>query len=240
MSLASQGLSGTFAHCMRLALPVLLLALGAPDAAAGERLTDAEIVRALKQALVQGSARAVAQLGRTDGFLGNPRFRIPLPHSLQRADALARKLGLARHSDQVVEAMNRAAEQAVPEAQVLLVAAVRNMTLEDARSILVGPDDAVTRYFRTHTEAALTARFLPIVAQATRRVRLAEAYNQYARRGVHYGLIREDEADLDVYVTRKALDALYVSIAEEERAIRRDPLGQAQRVLRKVFGSLLQ
>ena len=239
MSLASQGLSGTSAHCMRLALPVLLLALGVPDAAAGERLTDAEIVRALKQALVQGSARAVAQLGRTDGFLGNPRFRIPLPHGLQRADALARKLGLARHSDQVVEAMNRAAEQAVPEAQTLLVAAVRNMTLEDARSILVGPDDAVTRYFRTHTEAALTARFLPIVAQATRRVRLAEAYNQYARRGVHYGLIREDEADLDVYVTRKALDARYVSIAEEERAIRRDPLGQAQSVLRKVFGSLL-
>jgi hypothetical protein len=225
---------------MRLALSVLLLALGVPDAAAGERLTDAEVVRALKQALVQGSARAVAQLGRPDGFLASPRFRIPLPQSVQRADALARKLGLARYSDQVIEAMNRAAEQAVPEAQALLVAAVQKMTLGDARSILTGPDDAATRYFRRHTEAALTARFLPIVAQATRRVRLAEAYNQYARRGEHYGLIREDEADLDAYVTRKTLDALYVRIAEEERAIRRDPLGQAPGVLRKVFGSLLQ
>jgi hypothetical protein len=225
---------------MRLALPVLLFVLGVPNAAAGERFTDAELVRALKQALVQGSARAVAQLGRPDGFFANPRFRIPLPESVQRADVVARKLGLARYSDQVIEAMNRAAEQAVPDAQVLLVAAAKKMTVADAKSILTGADDSATRYFRKHTEAALTARFLPIVAQATRRVRLADAYNQYARRGVRYGLVREDEADLDAYVTRKALDALYVSIAEEERAIRRDPLGQSASVLRKVFGSLLQ
>lgn len=225
---------------MRLALPVLLLVFGVPDAATGAPLVEADMVRAVKQALTQGSARAVAQLGRPDGFLANPRFRIPLPESVQRADTVARKLGLARYSDQVIEAMNRAAEQAVPEAQVLLVAAVKKMTVADAKSILIGADDAATRYFRKHTEAALTARFLPIVAQATRRVRLADAYNQYARRGVHYGLIREDEADLDAYVTRKALDALYVSIAEEERAIRRDPLRQSASVLRKVFGSLPQ
>jgi hypothetical protein len=225
---------------MRFTLPILLFALGVPNAASGENLTDAEVVRALKQALLQGSARAVAQLGRPDGFLANPRFRIPLPESVQRADALGRKLGLARYSDRVIHAMNRAAEQAVPEAQHLLRTAVARMTLDDAHGILTGGDDAATRYFRGHTEAALRARFLPIVAQATRRVRLADAYNQYARRGVGYGLIREDEADLDAYVTRKALDALYVRIAEEERAIRRDPLGQTAAVLRKVFGSSLQ
>ncbi|HEY7758915.1 MAG TPA: DUF4197 domain-containing protein [Burkholderiales bacterium] len=218
----------------------MLLVLGVPNTASGENLADAEVVRALKQALLQGSARAVAQLGRPGGFLANARFRIPLPDSVQRADALARRLGLARYSDQVIQAMNRAAEQAVPEALPLLRAAVARMTLEDAHGILTGSDDAATRYFRSHTEAALSARFLPIVAQATRRARLADAYNQYARRGVGYGLVREEEADLDAYITRKALDALYVSIAEEERAIRRDPLGQTAAVMRKVFGSLLQ
>jgi hypothetical protein len=113
------------------------------------------------------------------------------------------------------------------------------MTLEDARRILAGPDDAATRYFRLHTEAQLSERFLPIVRRATAQVRLADAYRQYAGRAARYGLVREQDADLDAYVTHKALDALYATIAEEERAIRRDPLQQTAVVLRRVFGTRL-
>lgn len=224
---------------MRAAL-FIMFALGASQACAAERLTNAEVVRGLKQALIQGADAAVTELGREDGFLGNPRVRIPLPESLARADAFSRRVGLGRYSEQLIEAMNRAAEQAVPEARALLVEAVRQMTLDDARRMLAGPDDAATLYFRLHTEAALTARFLPVVRQATARVQLAEAYRQYAGRAARYGFMREADADLDAYVTRKALDGLYATIAEEERAIRREPLKQTALVLRRVFGTRLQ
>jgi hypothetical protein len=136
--------------------------------------------------------------------------------------------------------MNRAAEQAVPEARTLLVEAVRRMSIADAKAILNGPDDAATQYFRRHTETLLTARLQPIVRQATRRVQVAEAYNQYAGRAARFGLIKKEDADLDAYVTRKALEGLYVTIAEEERAIRHHPVQQGSDLLRKVFGSLVQ
>jgi hypothetical protein len=221
------------------AAPFALFLLCAAQVSAAERLTTAEVVRGLKQALVQGADLAVAELGREDGFLGNARVRIPLPESLARAEHFSRRIGMGRYSDQLIEAMNRAAEHAVAEARPLLTAAVRQMTLEDARRILAGPDDAATRYFRLHTEAQLSERFLPIVRRATAQVRLADAYRQYAGRAARYGLVREQDADLDAYVTHKALDALYATIAEEERAIRRDPLQQTAVVLRRVFGTRL-
>ena len=133
-------------------------------------------------------------------------MRIPLPPSLARADAVLRKVGMSKYSDQLIIAMNRAAEQAVPEARALLVEAVDRMTIADAKAILTGPEDAATQYFRRHTEAALTARLQPIVQQATQRVRVAEAYNQYAGRAARFGLIKKEDADLNAYVTRKALD----------------------------------
>jgi len=218
----------------------VLFALGASQAGAAERLTNGEVVRGLKQALMQGADTAVAELGRENGFLANPRVRIPLPASLARADAFSRKIGLGRYSEQMIEAMNRAAEQAVPEARTLLIGAVGEMTLDDAMRILTGANDAATLYFQRHTEAALTARFLPVVQRATARVHLAEVYRQYAGRAARYGLMREEDADLDAYVTRKALEGLYATIAEEERAIRRDPMKQTALVLRRVFGTRLQ
>ena len=224
---------------MRAAL-LVLFSLCACQAWAGERLTDAEVVRGLKQALVQGADMAVTQLGREDGFLGDPDVRIPLPESLARADAFSRRIGMGRYSDQLIEAMNRAAEHAVTEALPLLVTAVKQMTLEDARGILTGPDDAATLYFRQRTQVQLTERFLPVVQRATAQVHLADVYRQYAGRAARYGLMREDDADLDAYITRKTLDGLYATIAKEERAIRRDPLGQTALVLRRVFGTRLQ
>lgn len=224
---------------MRSALTLLLFSAPFCGAATPTALTDAEVARGLRQALVQGADRAVLQLGRENGFLSNGAVCIPLPPSLARADAVLHKVGMSKYSDQLITAMNRAAEQAMPEARALLVDAVDRMTIADAKAILTGTEDAATRYFRRHTEAALTARLQPVIRQATQRVRVAEAYSQYAGRAARFGLIRKEDADLNAYVTRKALEGLYLTIAQEERAIRRDPVQQSTELLRKVFGSLV-
>lgn len=225
---------------MRGTLTLLLFSAPLCTAATPIALTDADVARALRQALVQGADRAVLQLGRHDGFLSNQAVRIPVPPSLARTDALLRKVGMRKYSDQLITAMNRAAEQAVPEARVLLVEAVSRMSIADAKAVLNGPDDAATQYFRRHTETVLVARLQPIVRQATQRVQVAEAYNQYAGRAARFGLVKKADADLDAYVTRKALEGLYLTIAAEERAIRNDPIQQGTGLLRRVFGALVE
>jgi hypothetical protein len=147
-------------------------------------------------------------------------------------------LGMGRQADELVTSMNRAAEMAVKEATPLLVGSVKNMSVSDAKGILTGGDDAATQYFRRTTSDALTQRFLPIVKQATERVQLAQQYNALAGQAAQYGLISKEDANIDLYVTRKALDGLFVVIAEQERMIRRDPMGATTSVAKKVFSSL--
>ncbi len=223
----------------RIFIPLLLLVTLAPARAAGlDAISAQDTGGALNQALTQGIATAAAGLGKPDGFLGNPKVRIPLPDGLQKVEGLMRKLGMGKHADDLVAAMNHAAEAAVPEAKPLLLGAVRQMSLRDAKAILTGGDDAATEYFRRSTSAQLAEKFLPIVRQATEKVQLAEKYNRYAEKGAKLGLLREDQASIEQYVTQKTLDGLFFMIAEEERAIRRDPLGQASNLLRKVFGAI--
>jgi hypothetical protein len=201
-------------------------------------ISNQDAVQALKDALVQGSGKAVSQLSAPDGFLGNPRVKIPLPDSIKRVESGMRMLGMGRQADELVTSMNRAAEMAVREATPLLVSSVKSMSVSDAKGILTGPDDAATQYFRRTTSEALTQRFLPIVKEMTGRVQLAQQYNALAGQAVQYGLISKEDANIDLYVTRKALDGLFVVIAEQERTIRRDPMGAATSVAKKVFGSL--
>lgn len=221
-----------------LALIVTLLAWSQPASAQLDRISNKEAVAALKAALDKGARQAVSSLGRTDGFLGDPRVKIPLPESLQKAEGWMRRLGMGRYADELVLTMNRAAEAAVPEARTLLVGAVKKMTVEDAKGILTGGDTAGTAYFRRSTEEQLRVRFLPIVSKATARVKLAEKYNEYADKGVRFGLLSRQDANLDAYVTQKALDGLFLVIADEERKIRQDPVGSASSLIRKVFGAL--
>lgn len=201
-------------------------------------LSNQETVAGLKEALVQGADKAVGQLGTVDGFLGNAKVRIPLPESLQRVERVMRMVGMGRQADELVTNMNRAAEMAVKEAKPLLVDAVKKMTVQDAKGILTGGDDAATQYFRRTTSDALTKRFLPIVKQMTAKVDLARLYNQYAGQAASFGVIDPKDANIDDYVTRKALDGLYLVIAEQERAIRKDPVGAATGMAQKVFGLL--
>jgi len=201
-------------------------------------LSNQDAVQGLKDALVQGADRAVSQLGTANGFLGNPKVKIPLPASLQKAERLMRMVGMGGQADELVTSMNRAAEMAVTEAKPLLVDAVKRMSVQDAKGILTGGDDAATQYFRRSTSAALTQKFLPIVKKMTARVNLAKLYNQYAGQAASFGVIDAKDANLDNYVTQKALDGLFLVIAEQERAIRKDPVGSASTMVQKVFGAI--
>lgn len=202
-------------------------------------LTDKEVGKGLKEALVQGVGKAVGQLSVADGFLGNPKVKIPLPPSIAKAEKLLRDFGMGDYADQLVTTMNRAAESAVTEAKPILLDGVKKMTLADAKAILTGPEDSATQYFRKTSGEAIVQKFLPKVKAATAKVKLAEHYNRLARPAAQFGLIDKKDADLDQYVTQKAVDGLFMVIAEQEKAIRADPVGQASKLLQKVFGALL-
>ena len=141
-----------------------------------------------------------------------------------------------KQAEELVVAMNRAAEQAVPQAKPLLINAVKNMSLQDANGILAGSDTAATEYFRRSTSDHLTEKFLPIVTKATANVGLAEKYNEIADKGAKLGLVDAKQARIENYVTQKTLDGLFLMMADQEKAIRADPIGAATAMARKVFG----
>jgi hypothetical protein len=201
--------------------------LSASDASAG-----------LKKALGQGINVAVAKLGTPGGFLNNPKVKIPLPPKLAKAEGALRMLGMGGQADELETAMNRAAEAAVPESKVLLQQALKQMSVADAKQILTGGNDAATQYFKHITYAPLQEKFAPIIDRETRKVKLAETYDAVAQKGVALGVLKPEDASLQSYVTQKTLDGLYSMMADEERAIRADPLGQGSSLLKKVFGAL--
>jgi hypothetical protein len=216
-----------------------LLAATLAGAAEGlASLTTAESADGLKTALNQAATVAIASLGKADGFMGNPEVRIPLPGKLQKATKTLKKIGLGKQTEALTLAMNRAAETAVPEARALFIDSIRQMSVTDAVNILKGPEDAATRYFRDSMSEKLTQTFLPVVSKATADVQLAQRYNEVAGKASVLGLVDERDANLDAYVARKALDGLFLTMAKEEAAIRRNPLGQASSLLRKVFGAI--
>jgi len=216
-----------------------LLAAGAM-LAGGSRaagISDADAASGIRAALERGAGAAVDQLGRTDGFLGNPKVKIPLPGYLKDTSKLARLTGQQKQVDDLVTAMNRAAEAAVPEAKTLLVSAVKSMSVDDARRIVSGGDDSVTKFFASKTRQPLGEKFLPIVTRETEKVGLAAQYNALAGKAAAMGLMKGEDASIERYVTGKALDGLYFMIAEEEKKIRRDPIGTGSALLAKVFGT---
>lgn len=201
-------------------------------------LTRADAASGVKAALAQGAQAAVALLGRPDGFLGNPQVRIALPGTLNDAAKVMKSLGQGRRVDELVTAINRAAEAAVPLGRDLLVGAVQNMTVTDAKNILAGSSTSVTTFFAEKTRAQLSERFRPVVSQSIDKVGLAQKYNAFAGKAAGFGLLRPEDADLAQYVTGKTLDGLYFMIGEEERRIRQNPAGAASAIVRKVFGAL--
>lgn len=214
---------------------------------AGAGLSNDQIAQGLKEALGKGVQNAVSQLGRADGFLTNLNVRIPLPEKLRTAEKTLRTLGQNQMADDFVNSMNRAAEQAVPVAASVFAEAVQKMSIEDARAILSGTNNAATQFFRRTTETNLQARFLPVVQKATEQVGVTSQYKQMLAKvngmksiGGLFGNKAStaiEGLDLDAYVTQKALDGLFVMVAEEEKRIRENPMARTTDLLKKVFGS---
>jgi len=222
---------------MRYLLAAATLVLATSTFAATSQLSNSEVTLGLKDALIQGAGKAVGQLGKADGFLENPKVKIPLPEHLQRAEKTLRFLGRGKQADDLVLRMNRAAEAAVPHARELLVDSVKQMSITDAKTILTGSEDAATQYFRKTTSSPLAQKFLPIVQDAMKDVSLAKQYNEVAKLGQRYGLVGKEQATLEDYITQKTLDGVYVMMAEEEKKIRKDPVKAGSEWVRKVFGT---
>jgi len=226
-----------FARLVALSL-ALVLAGTSPAQAALESVTNQEAASGIKAALEKGSGAAVDLLGKPDGFLGNKAVKIPLPATLKKYEKLMRNVGMGKYADELIATMNHAAEEAVPEAKKLFVDAIKKMSLTDAKGIVTGGQTAGTDYFKRTTTDQLREKFLPIVKEATAKVDLAGTYNQYAQKGAKLGLGSKENANLDDYVTQKALDGLFYMVAEEEKKIRQNPLGAGSDIIKKVFGAL--
>ena len=220
-------------------LAVLVMICAAPAQALSiADLSNKDAVEGLKAALDKGTQVAVQRLGAENGFLGNDKLKIPLPDSLKRVESALRLAGMGKQADELVLRMNRAAEAAVPEAKALFVGAIKQMSVQDAKGILSGGNDAATQYFKRTTSAPLEQKFMPIVRKSMAKVNLAEIYDQYAGKAVQLGLISKDDAQLETYVTRKGLEGLFVVVAEEEAKIRANPVQESYKILQKVFGAI--
>jgi len=215
-----------------------LLSSGNASALDLSSFSNKDQIVSLKQALNQGAETAVSELAKPNGFLGNAKVRIPLPDSLSKADKAMRRFGMEKYSDELITSMNRAAEAAVPEAKSLFVNAIKKMTVADAKGILTGSDDAATQYFRKNTETALARKFKPIVGKAMKKVKLAATYDQFAGMGAKFGLVKERDAKLDDYITRKTMDGLFLMMADQEKSIRENPLEATGALAKKIFSSI--
>ena len=221
-------------------LAAAALALRARDAQA-LTLTDLsqkDASAGLRAALEKGAQSAVASLGRENGFWSNGQVRIPLPPWLEKGERALKLLGKGKDFDDLKLAVNRAAEQAVPQARALLANAVKSMSVDDAKKILTGGDRSVTDFFQEKTREPLTGKFLPVVSKVTGRIGLAKQYNGLAAQVAEFGVVKPEQATIEQHVTVKALDGLYFMIGEEEKRIRADPVGTGSEILKRVFGAL--
>ncbi|WP_180125169.1 DUF4197 domain-containing protein [Rhodoferax sp. BLA1] len=228
-------------HFSRLTVAYAALLCALPTASHGVTLNDvsrAQATQGVKAALENGVRFAIDSLGRNNGFLGNDKVRILLPGYLEDAAGLLRRLGQGARLDELSAAMNHAAEAAVPLARDVLVGAVKSISVQDAKNILLGGETSVTQFFADKTRVQLGDKFLPMVKKTTQQVRLADKYNRIASQAASFGLLKGEEVSLERYVTGKTLDGLYFMIGEEEKKIRQDPVGTGSAVLQRVFGAM--
>jgi hypothetical protein len=213
-------------------------------------LSQDQVVQGLEAALAKGLQQAIARLGHDGGFLTNVSVKIPMPEKLQKVENTLRAMKQDKLADDFVTTMNHAAEQAVPEAGSVFADALKQLTIEDAKSILSGPNDAATHYFQKATQTNLYVKFYPIVQKATEKTGVTAAYKNLMEKAnvgqslgsfgsaISDSLLGKDSMDIDAYVTNKALDGLFKMVAEEEQRIRQNPVARTTDILQRVFGAL--
>jgi hypothetical protein len=201
-------------------------------------ISNQDAVAGLKSALDSSTAKAIGQLAVENGFWNNAKVKIPLPEYLEKASGLMKTMGMGKQVDDLHLQINRAAEKAVGEAKPIFINAIKSMSVQDAKGIITGGQDSGTQYFKNKTTDTLRGKFLPVVTSVTQRIGLAQKYNEVAGRGAQFGLVKGDDTKVETYVTRRALDGLFVMMADEEKAIRADPVGKGTSIVQKVFGAL--
>jgi Protein of unknown function (DUF4197) len=201
-------------------------------------LSNSDMTGGLKEALAVGAERAIKGLGRQGGYLDDPAVRIPLPGVLKKTEKALRMMGKDKAVDDFLVTVNRAAEKAIPQASAIVGDAVRGMSIADAKAILTGPDDSATQFFREKTTPSLTDALLPIVKRATESAGVTRSYKNMIGKAGPAAQLAGDRLDLDAYVTRKTLAGLFTKLADEERAIRTDPVARSSDLLKKVFGAV--
>ncbi|MFW0754650.1 DUF4197 domain-containing protein [Pseudomonas sp. H11T01] len=218
--------------CAGLLISASALALSLSD------LSQKDATGGLKDALTQGAQIAVKQLGTPGGFSNNPEVKIELPGQLGKVAKKMKQFGMGAQVDELEASMNKAAEAAVPQAQTLLVDAVKKMSVDDAKAILSGGNDSATQYLNKSSREQIRVKFLPIVKQATDKVGLAKQYNSFAAQAATLGVLDAKDANIEGYVTEQALNGLFEMIGKQEESIRQNPAAAATSLAKKVFGSL--
>jgi hypothetical protein len=199
-------------------------------------LSDDKITSGLKEALTVGAGKAVALTGKPDGFLKNDAIKIAMPDKLHPVEKGMRMLGQGAQVDELVTAMNRAAEQAAPQAKAIFVNAIKKMSISDARNILTGSDTAATEYFKKTTSSDLTTSFKPIVQKSMANVGVVKKYNTLTEQAANIPFLKKESLSIDDYVVQKSLDGLFYMLGEEEKKIRKNPAAQTTSLLKMVFG----
>ncbi len=206
-------------------------------------LSQDQVAQALKEALGKGVSSAITNLGSVNGFLANPKVKIPMPEKLRTIEKSLRALKQDKYADEFVTTMNRAAESAVPQALPIFTDAIKGMTIEDAKKLVNGGQDSATQFFKSKGEQQIQEKMAPVIKQATEQAGVTAAYkkllDQAAGASTFLNRLNFDTSALDVdkYVTQKASDGLFKMIAEEEERIRKNPAARTTELLQKVFGS---
>lgn len=203
----------------------------------GGGLGVGEITRGLKEALTVGTGRVVKNLGRMDGFNNDPAIHIPLPKSMRRVRNALQPLGMAGQLDELEVRLNRAAEVATPKAKRIFVDSITSMTLDDARKIYDGPDDAATRYFQGRMTNPLRDEFRPVVSDSLSQVGAVRRYDAIMSDYRQLPFVPDVKADLVNHVLKLGIDGIFHYVAKEEAAIRNNPAKRTTQLLQKVFGS---
>lgn len=201
-------------------------------------LTESEVASGLKEALIQGITNGSQQASAVDGYLGNPLIRIPFPPEVQRVESTLRNIGLGGEVDKFITALNRGAESAAREAAPIFISAIRQLTIQDAFNILRGENDAATQFLKRVTTQQLTAAFSPHVGKALDATQATRYYSDLANTYNKIPLVTQVNPDLQGYATEKAIDGLFILVAQEEAKIRENPMARTTDLLKRVFGSL--
>ncbi|MGB3235400.1 MAG: DUF4197 domain-containing protein, partial [Ferruginibacter sp.] len=201
----------------------------------GSSLSNDDVIKGLKEALTIGTENSAKLLHNTDGFLGNAAIKILMPEEGKKAEQVLHKMGMGKLANKVILSLNRAAEDAAGGITTIFWDAIKGMTLTDGLTILKGNDDAATQFLKKATSAQLTEKMKPVINQSLSKVNATKYWDEFSKAANTFKKAPQN-TNLADYVTEKALDGIFYTIAQEEKKIRKDPAAQVSDLLKKVFG----